>query len=171
MDGRGPSRGSKLFVLDTNVILHDASCILHFEENDIAIPMTVLEELDKFKRGNEDIHFQAREFLRTLNDYTGDVLADKGVSLGDMRGTLRVVVGKERHPDMEGVFLENTPDHRILTTAYRLFLEEYHQRPVILVSKDTNLRLKAKSLGIPAQDYNSDKIKGLDKIFAGKRII
>lgn len=161
----------KLFVLDTNVILHDARSILHFQENDIAIPMTVLEELDKFKRGNEDIHFQAREFLRMLNDMTGDVMAGEGVPLGEGLGRLRVVVGKEKHPDMEGVFQEDTADHRILTSAYRLWLEEYHRRPVILVSKDTNLRLKAKSLGIPSQDYTSDKVKSLDKLYSGRRIV
>lgn len=162
---------SKLFVLDTNVILHDASCILNFQENDIAIPMTVLEELDRFKRGNEDIHFQAREFLRTLNDMTGDVMAGDGVSLGPGLGRLRVVVGKEKHPDMEDVFSEDTPDHRILTTAYRLWLDEYHKRRVILVSKDTNLRLKAKSLGIPSQDYTSDKIQSLEKLYSGRRVV
>lgn len=162
---------SKIYVLDTNVILHDASCILRFEENDVAIPMTVLEELDAFKRGSEDIHFQARQFLRTLNDLTDDVLATEGVSLGEGKGRLRVVVGKERHPDMDDVFTEDTPDHRILTTAYRLKLDYIGARPVILVSKDTNLRLKSKSLGIPAQDYESDKVKSLDKLYTGKRVI
>lgn len=165
------NRAPKIFVLDTNVILHDARCIMRFEENDVAIPMTVLEELDRFKRGNEDIHFQAREFLRTLNDLTGDVLATDGVTLGEGKGCLRVVVGKERHPDMDDIFSEDTPDHRILTTAYRLKLDFIGQRPVILVSKDTNLRLKAKSLGIPAQDYESDKIKNLDSLYSGKRVI
>ena len=74
---------SKLFVLDTNVILHDCRCIRKFEENDVAIPITVLEELDQFKRGNEDIHFQAREFLRCLDALTGDVLSPQGSPLGD----------------------------------------------------------------------------------------
>ena len=119
---------SKIYVLDTNVILHDASCILRFQENDVAIPMTVLEELDKFKRGNEDIHFQARQFLRTLNELTDDVPATDGVSLGEGKGRLRVVVGKERHPDMDDVFTEDTPDHRILTTAYRLKLDFIGER-------------------------------------------
>ncbi len=67
---------AKLFVLDTNVILHDARCIFAFEENDIAIPITVLEELDHFKRGNEDINFQARTFLRTLDELTAALTVD-----------------------------------------------------------------------------------------------
>ncbi len=162
---------AKIFVLDTNVILHDASCIHRFQENDIAIPMTVLEELDHFKRGTEDIHFQAREFLRMLNDLTDDILNDDGVRLGPGKGRLRVVVGKERHPDMDDVFREDTPDHRILTTAYWLKLDHIGERPVILVSKDTNLRLKSRSLGIPAEDYESDKVANLDQLYSGKRIV
>jgi PhoH-like ATPase len=65
---------TKLFVLDTNVILHDSGSVFHFDEHDVAIPITVLEELDKFKRGNEDIHFQAREFLRQIDALTGDLM-------------------------------------------------------------------------------------------------
>ena len=83
----------KLFVLDTNVILHDSGCIRNFEENDIAIPITVLEELDQFKRGNEDIHFQAREFLRRIDVLTGDVLSAAGSPLGAGLGSIRVVLG------------------------------------------------------------------------------
>ena len=71
----------KLSVLDTNVILHDAGCIRNFEENDIAIPITVLEELDRFRKGHDDIHFQAREFLRSFDQITGDVLSEQGASL------------------------------------------------------------------------------------------
>jgi len=76
----GPSASFKLFVLDTNVILHDAGCIRNFEENDIAIPITVLEELDQFKKGNDDINFQARQFLRQLDEITGDVLSMRGAA-------------------------------------------------------------------------------------------
>src|SRR6478752_3560431 len=79
----------KLFVLDTNVILHDSGCIQNFEENDIAIPITVLEELDHFKRGNEGINFQARDFLRAIDELTGDhLLTDKGSSLGPGLGSI-----------------------------------------------------------------------------------
>jgi PhoH-like ATPase len=71
----------KLFVLDTNVILHDAACIFNFDEHDVAIPITVLEELDRFKKGSGDIHAQARQFLRELDQLTGDVISEDGVSL------------------------------------------------------------------------------------------
>lgn len=160
----------KLFVLDTNVILHDSGCIRNFEENDIAIPITVLEELDQFKRGNEDIHFQAREFLRRLDALTGDVLSPAGSPLGEGLGSIRVVLGGDRDGRLHEAFLQDTPDHRILGTTLALH-QEAAPRAVILVSKDTNLRMKAKSLGLKAQDYNSDKVQGFDKLYTGKRVV
>jgi PhoH-like ATPase len=165
-----PSASIKLFVLDTNVILHDSGCIRNFAEHDVAIPITVLEELDSFKRGNEDINFQAREFLRRLDDLTGDALSEVGASLGDGLGSIRVVLGGELDTRLKASFLQDAPDHRILNTALVLQKSE-HSRPVILVSKDTNLRMKAKSLGLPAQDYTSDKIESYDKLYTGKRIV
>ncbi len=163
-------RPPKLFVLDTNVILHDADCIRNFEENDIAVPITVLEELDRFKKGNEDIHFQAREFLRRLDELTGDVLSPKGTPLGEGLGAIRVVLGGRLDEDLRAAFCQDSSDHRILNTALQLQQEE-PQRRVILVSKDTNLRMKAKSLGLTAQDYTSDKVESFDKLYTGKRIV
>ena len=160
----------KLFVLDTNVILHDSGCIRNFEEHDVAIPITVLEELDQFKRGNEDIHFQAREFLRRLDSLTGDVLSHDGSPLGQGLGSIRVVLGSGREALLEDAFLQDTPDHRILKTTLAL-QERESPRQVVIVSKDTNLRMKAKSLGIHAQDYKSDKVESFDKLYTGRRII
>lgn len=160
----------KLFVLDTNVILHDAMSIHNFEENDIAIPIAVLEELDKFKKGNEDIHFQARRFLRSIDDITGDVMSPTGASLGAGRGSIRVVLGGPLQKDLRDAFLEDTPDHRILNVALTLQRQE-NPRVVILVSKDTNLRMKAKSLGVIAQDYITDKVENFDKLYTGKRLL
>jgi len=160
----------KLFVLDTNVILHDAGCIDRFQENDIAIPIAVLEELDQFKKGNQDIHFQAREFLRRLDQLTGDVLAAQGASLGAERGHIRVVLHGHGDDRLHTAFLRDCPDHRILNTTLTL-QQEQPARPVILVSKDTNLRVKARSLGLPAEDYTSDKVESFDKLYSGKRIV
>ena len=160
----------KLFVLDTNVILHDSGCIRNFEENDVAIPITVLEELDQFKRGNEDIHFQAREFLRRIDALTGDVLSAAGSPLGQGLGSIRVVLGGSARDLLHESFLQDTPDHRILRTTLAL-QQEQAPRPVILVSKDTNLRMKAKSLGLRAQDYTSDKVQGFDKLYTGRRTV
>ncbi len=160
----------KLFVLDTNVILHDARCIESFQENDIAIPITVLEELDKFKRGNEDIHFQARQFLRTLDELTGAILSTRGVSRGPGLGNIRVVLGGPTEPNLQGIFLQDLPDHRILNTAM-LLKNTGGYRQIVLVSKDTNIRLKARSLGIAAEDYEADKLKNFDELYTGKRRI
>ena len=166
---------SKLFVLDTNVILHDGGCIRNFADNDVVVPITVLEELDRFKRGNEDINFQAREFLRRIDALTGDVLSRGGCPLGAGLGSIRVIIGAgpEDGPQVRRLreaLLQDGPDHRILRTALAL-QDELQPRPVILVSKDTNLRMKAKSLGLPAQDYTSDKVESFDKLYSGKRTI
>ncbi len=162
--------GSKLFVLDTNVILHDAGCLRNFEENDVAVPITVLEELDRFKKGNEDINFQARAFLRRLDELTGDVLSPTGTSLGDGLGSVRVVLETNCDERLKSAFLEDCPDHRILNVALTL-QEQLAPRPVVLVTKDTNLRMKAKSFGLTAQDYSTDKVESMDKLYTGKRLV
>lgn len=123
----------KIFVLDTNVILHDSGCIRNFAEHDVAIPITVLEELDQFKRGNEDINFQAREFLRRLDELTGDALSAGGTSLGAGMGSIRIVLGGELDSRLKASFFQDSPDHRILNTALVLQKRE-HSRPVVLIS-------------------------------------
>ena len=165
-----PKKKSKLFVLDTNVILHDSTCIHHFQENDIAIPITVLEELDNFKRGNEQINYHARDFLRDLDEITGDNLFKKGVSLGNNLGKIRIVVNQSWDKELLEVFREDIPDVRILNTALRLNKQEPNAI-IVLVTKDTNLRMKAKAMGILAQDYTTDKIESVDKIYTGRRLI
>lgn len=160
----------KLFVLDTNVILHDSGCLHNFQENDIAIPITVVEEIDKFKKGNEEINFHAREFLRHIDEITGDSLSEEGVPLGDGLGVVRIVMGGALDPRIRDAFLIDSLDHRILNVALTLQGTSRYER-VVLVSKDTNLRMKAKALGVPAQDYTSDKVESFDKIYKGKRTI
>jgi len=147
----------KIFVLDTNVILHDHSSIYHFQENDIVLPITVLEELDNFKKGDGSINYNAREFVRELDKISGDNLFDEGVSLGKDLGKLRVVLGHKYSPTMAESFYDDKPDHRILAIAQYVH-DTNPNRAVILVTKDVNLRLKAKSLGILAQDYLTDKV-------------
>ena len=160
----------KLYVLDTNVILHDSSCIQNFKENDLAIPITVLEELDKFKKGNSEINFHAREFLRQLDDLTGDVLAETGAPLGEGLGSIRVVLGNDMDSRLRSAFLHDSPDHRILSAALLLQRRNPTAR-VVLVSKDSNLRLKAKSFSLPAQDYNTDKAESFDALYTGRRML
>lgn len=151
------SSKSKIFILDTNVILHDHTCIYQFQDNDILLPITVLEELDKFKRGNDLINFQAREFTRLLDEIVGDELFNGGKSLGKGMGKLRIETGKPFSEEMKASFREDIPDHRILAIA-EYASKTYPKRKVILVSKDINLRMKAKSLGIQSEDYKTDKV-------------
>ena len=158
---------AKIFVLDTNVILHDATCIHHFEDNEVVIPISVLEELDQFKRGNEQIHFNARDFLRSLDDLsTGS--DDSELKAGD--GKIRVVVNHNWHPDVEASFQDDCPDHRIINCAYKLHIDN-PDREIILVTKDTNMRLKSRSLGLSAEDYSRDSIEDVRQVYTGSRLI
>lgn len=158
---------AKIFVLDTNVILHDATCIHHFEDNEVVIPISVLEELDQFKRGNEQIHFNARDFLRSLDDLsTGS--DDSELKEGD--GKIRVVVNHNWHPDVEASFQDDCPDHRIINCAYKLHIDN-PDREIILVTKDTNMRLKSRSLGLSAEDYSRDSIEDVRQVYTGSRLI
>ncbi len=159
----------KIFILDTNVILHDHKCIYNFENNDVILPIVVLEELDKFKKGNDQINYQAREFVRDLNKISGEQLFKEGVSLGSKQGKLFVATGKPFTQTMQDSFFEKSPDHRILAIA--LFIkEEFKTRVVTLVTKDINLRMKAKSLGLNSEDYETDKVKDIDVLEKGVRI-
>ena len=151
----------KTFVLDTNVILHDYRSIYNFENNDIVIPIVVLEELDKFKRGNDQINFHAREFVRELDAIAGEDFFVKGADLGKDRGRLFIQTGVPFSDEMKASFSEDIPDHRILAVADYWSKKKKGER-VILVTKDMNLRMKAKSLGILAEDYKTDQVKDLD---------
>jgi PhoH-like ATPase len=153
------AKAKKIFVIDTNVLIHDYKCIYNFEENDIVIPIVVLEELDKLKKGNDMVNLHAREFTRELDAISGDALFEGGVLLGKKLGKLFVETGKPMTKAVHDSFPESTPDHRILSIAdYVRTKPENKGRDVILVSKDINLRMKSKSIGIMAQDYKSDKV-------------
>ncbi len=155
---------NKTFVLDTNVLLHDYKCIYNFQENDVVIPITVLEELDKFKKGNDLINFHAREFTRELDKLSGDGLFNGGVTLGKGLGKLSIETGKPFSDQMRQSFPENTPDHRILAIAEYISVKNQGKQ-ITLVTKDINLRMKAKSIGVMAGDYESDKVQNIDEIY------
>lgn len=163
-------RKKKLFVLDTNVLLHDYLCIYNFEENDVIIPIPVLEELDRFKKGNDLINFHAREFTRELDKLSGDTLFNGGVPLGSNLGKLTIETGKPFSQQMNDSFPEKTPDHRILAIAEHITLKN-QDRSVTLVTKDINLRMKAKSIGVMAADYESDKVKNIDELYKGINLL
>ncbi|RKZ31237.1 ribonuclease [bacterium] len=164
-----PACKKKLFVVDTNVILYDHQSIYNFEEHDVVVPIVVLEELDRFKKGSDLINFEAREFIRQLDKLSGDRLLKKGIPLGDGRGRLFVEVADPRSELVDKAFSEPKPDHRILALADQL-REKRKDREVIIISKDINLRMKAKSLGIPAEDYEKGKIRNIDELYTGREL-
>lgn len=156
----------KIFILDTNVILHDNQCIYKFENNDVVIPITVIEELDNFKTGNRTINFQAREFVRTLDTLSNNIMLDKGIKIGKGLGNISIHLEKDFHPDLLSAFNPNKPDHKILNIAYCL-AEKHPSKNIILVSKDANLRMKARSVKINAQDFTSDHVKDITTLYKG----
>jgi PhoH-like ATPase len=161
----------KSFILDTNVILHDSSCINHFDEHDIIVPITVLEELDHFKKGNQSVNFHAREFVRSLDKISSNKLFKGGVSLGEGKGRLSIKLEQEPHPELRRHFPASAkPDHQILNICYHLYKEDRSQS-FILVTKDVNLRMKAKAVGLMAENYITDHIKDLGALYTGTRVI
>jgi len=151
----------KNFVLDTNVILHDYKCIENFEENDIYLPIVVLEEVDKFKRGSDQINYNAREFVRELDLLTNNDLFLKGAPLGPGKGKLFVVTGDKFSQQVYDSFPEKTADNRILSCS--MYVAESNPKiKTTLVTKDINLRMKARALGIPVEDYITDKVVNVD---------
>src|SRR5690554_1547096 len=157
---------AKIFVLDTNVLLHDHNCLYNFQDNDVIIPIVVLEELDKFKKGSDQINYQAREFVRIMDKLAGEKLFTDGVPLGPDKGRLFIATGKPYPKVMEESFAEDTPDHRILAITIHV-TEIFKDRTVVLISKDINLRMKAKSLGLKAEDYETDKVKDIEVLHKG----
>lgn len=162
-------RKKKAFLLDTNVILHDSSCLHQFQEHDILIPISVLEELDHFKKGNDIINYHAREFSRSVDALGGTDLFYGGVPIGPGHGKVSVKLDSSFHEDLSLSFSPEKHDHRILNCAYR-FSKENPGQPVVLVSKDTNLRLKAKAVGLQAEDYTTDHVEDMSQLYSGNRI-
>jgi PhoH-like ATPase len=165
------AKGKKIFVLDTSVILYNHNAIHSFEDNDVAIPIAVLEELDDFKKGNDTINFEAREFIRNMDKLSAKSTLINWIPLGHPKGgKFKVVMNEHNQLDAVKVFGENKPDHRILNSAL-VIMEENPDKKVILVTKDINLRLKAKSLNIPAEDFETGKIKDVETLYSGKSVI
>ena len=156
----------KLFVVDTNVVLFDHTCVYNFQEHDVALSIVVLEELDKFKRGNDLINLEARQFIRELDELAGDGPLTDGLPLGEGRGRLFVEIGEPGSSRVSQAFALSKPDHRILALAEELRARR-QDRHVVLVSKDVNLRMKAKSLGLVAEDYTTGKVRHVDRLYSG----
>lgn len=166
-------KDKKIFVLDTSVIIYEHNSILNFDEHDVGIPITVLEELDNFKKGNDTKNFEAREFIRLIDKLAKDQMLHQWNPInGKGKGNFKVVMdtGGTSLVDANKVFNEDKADHRILNSALVLQKEE-KGRKVILVSKDINLRLKAKALGLQAEDYNTGKIQNISSLHTGRTVI
>lgn len=158
----------KIFVLDTSVLLYDSDAVKNFEKHDIAIPITVLEELDSFKKGNSVTNLHARQFIRYLDKITDANMIQRWVPLnGSTHGSIRVVSDEGGRTDAFKVFGSEKNDHRILNSALKL-REEEPDKKVVLVSKDINLRLKARALQLDAEDYETIQIKDIDHLYKGK---
>lgn len=157
---------TRIYVLDTCVLLHDHSALKRFEEHRVALPLTVLEELDTFKVGTESKHFEARQTARTLDELSREHDLNTWIPIeAGAPGRLRVVMTPPEGPAAR-MFGNLKNDHRILDAAWGLQQEE-PKAEVVLVTKDINLRLKARALGIPSEDYENGKVKDLEAIYTG----
>lgn len=159
----------KIFVLDTNVLLHDPGAIFAFDEHEVVIPAVVLEEIDSKKRNAEEIGRNARRVSRLLDGLRERGHLHDGVLL-DSGGSIKVELNHRSFLKVQDMFVEITNDNRILAVALNYHLEqqeEPHPRPVVLVSKDVLVRIKADVLGVTAQDYLSDRTAGPSDLYNG----
>ncbi len=161
----------KIFVLDTSVIIYEHNSILNFDEHDIGIPITVLEELDNFKKGNDTKNFEAREFIRLIDKLAnGQMLHQWNAINGKGKGNFKVLMDTNSAVDANKIFNEAKADHRILNSALQL-QREAKDKKIILVSKDINLRLKAKALGLQSEDYTTGKVQNISSLYNGKTTV
>jgi PhoH-like ATPase len=156
--GQG-NRKPKIFVLDTNVILHDYKAIRKFRDNDIVIPIAVIEELDKFKKGTDQLAYNARGFMRDLDRITdGRLFGKDGITIAKGLGKIKIEPNHPFPEEMKDLFKDDIQDHRILSTA--IWIRDNNPgRFVALVTKDINLRMKSKAAGMEVQDYMTDRLE------------
>ena len=164
-------RKVKFFVLDTNIVLHDSKFHESFGENDLYIPIQLLEEVDNHKNGFEPINYNAREFIKFLDSLPEEKLFDGGALLGEGLGKIQVIMNHEFDEIVSKEFPEKAKiDNQILNMAYCL-KNSSPDNMVVLVSKDVNLRMKAKSLKIKAEDYKNDMMLRTDLLYKETRIL
>lgn len=158
----------KIFVLDTSVILFNHNSLLSFAEHDVVIPITVLEELDNFKKGNETKNFEAREFIRLLDKISIDKDITQWMALpGENKGNFKIVLNTDGLKSNANELFNNiSMDNKIINAALKM-KEEEPKKPVILVTKDINLRLKAKAVGLNAEDFETGKVQDTESFSAG----
>ncbi len=165
--------GAKLFVLDTNVLMHDPTSLFRFEEHDIYVPMATLEELDNNKKGMSEVSRNARQASRFLDEIVthGEAGIEEGIPLerhGTKQATGRLFLQTEAiQGDLPARLASGKTDNQILGVVKHL-QEQHERRQVILVSKDINMRIKARALALAAEDYFSDKVlEDTDLLYTG----
>ncbi|WP_052144614.1 PhoH family protein [Halalkalibacter okhensis] len=159
----------KIYVLDTNVLLQDPYSIFSFQDNEVVIPAVVLEEVDSKKRYMDEIGRNARQFSKLIDNLRGMGKLHEGVPI-ESGGKLRVELNHRSFLRLKDSFAEMTNDNRIIAVALNLMLEEQERldgRDVILVSKDALVRVKADALGLPAEDFLSDRVVEFDHVYPG----
>lgn len=177
LSGRRIKGKSRLFVLDTNVLLHDPTSLFRFEEHDVFLPMTTLEELDNHKNGTTDVARNARQASRWIDRL---IEAEPGKiqdgcrlnGIGHREATGRLFFQTSNTPEEKiGGVLQFKPDNIILL-AVRQLSEKYPNKDVVLVSKDINMRIKAAALGLNAEDYFNDKaVDDAQMLYSGKTVL
>jgi len=153
----------KNYILDTNVLIHDPNSIFSFEDNNVIIPLPVIEEIDKLKKSSHEVGRNAREVARILDNLRAQGKISEGVKLKN-GGTLRIVLLENSNEKIPRFLSDSYKDNWII--EYSLNIMKNSDIPTFLVSKDINLRIKAEVLGIPAQDYLRDKVDPTE-IFSG----
>ncbi|CUA78965.1 PhoH family protein [Anoxybacillus suryakundensis] len=161
--------GKKIYVLDTNVLLQDPYSIFSFQDNEVVIPAVVLEEVDSKKRYMDEIGRNARQVSKIIDSLRKNGKLHEKIPL-DNGGVLRIELNHRSFHQLQEIFVEKTNDNRILAVAKNLLLEEQSKengRPVILVSKDALVRVKADAIGLEAEDFLSDRVVEIDHIYTG----
>jgi len=158
----------KIYVLDTSVLLHDHNSLHSFQDNFVALPITVLEELDNFKVGSNNKNFEARECIRVLDRLSGENPLVDWVDLENGEGGMIKIIHNDEEYDNEIAHLFNPDinDHKILNAAMKLSKENPKDK-IVLVTKDINLRLKAKSIDLPAEDFKTGKVQDNRMSYSG----
>jgi len=163
---RLPSHERKTYVLDSNIFLHDPAALFAFEEHEVVVPITVVEEIDRFKKDQNEKGRNARQFSRYLDQLSERADLADGVDL-ESGGILRVDLVTEVVPEWTWASSSQVADNLILSVAHKLHEEAKVAGRVVMVSKDTNVRIKANALGIRAEDYEHGKVK-TDELYTGQ---
>ncbi|MGC4032837.1 MAG: PIN domain-containing protein [Tepidisphaeraceae bacterium] len=153
----------KTFVLDTNILLHNPNAMFMLADNEVIIPFDVLEEIDTFKTNSDDLGRSARTAIRYLDQLREQGNLHDGIPIKETGGSVKVVLGGDLSSCP--MMTVNSPDNRILCTAYSL---QQQGKRVVFITKDINARIKADSIGVQAEDFEATKVD-FDKLYQGWR--